>query len=436
MRASPREIAFSVSGYAALALLPLALAAAGRPPPARGFWIEFGVALGFVGLAMMGLQFALTARFSRISLHFGQDTLLHFHRRVGLIGSGFLLAHPAILLVAEPSYLAYMDPRDSAIRALALWALLAMVVLLVATTVWRRPMGLAYEWWRAGHGILAVGIVFVGLVHVLRVGWYVGELWKQLLWIGMSGGAILLLLHARVVRPLRMRREPYRVTEVRPEGPRLWTIAAEPVGHPGLRYRAGQYCWLTFAKTPFALQQHPFSISTAPSSGKLEFTIKEVGDFTRGVGRIPVGAPLFLEGPYGSFVLPGRPRGELVFVGGGVGITPVASILRELRAGGGRRGARLLHGAAVPEGLLFREEFMEMEREGWLTYVPVVESPPEGWTGVRGTFDAETLAAHLPIGQHEYFVCGPEAMLDAVEGWLAERGVPALHVHGERFHIA
>jgi predicted ferric reductase len=436
VRASPRDITLSVGAYVALGLLPLILAAAGSPPPARGFWIEFGVGLGFVGLAMMGLQFALTARFARISLHFGQDTLLHFHRRVGLIGSAFLLAHPAILLAAQPAYLVYLDPRDSAVRALALWAVLIMVMLLVATTLWRRPMGIAYEWWRAGHGILAVGIVFVGLIHVLRVGWYVSEPWKQAVWVGMSGAAIALLLHARLLRPLRMRRAPFRVAEVRPEGPRLWTVAAEPVGHAGLDFRAGQYCWLTFSHTPFAIQQHPFSISSAPASGKLEFTIKEVGDFTRGVPRIPVGAPLFLEGPYGSFVLPERPRGELVFVGGGVGITPVASILRELRARGNPPRARLLHGAAVPEGLLFREEFQEMAAEGWLTYLPVVETPPAGWGGLVGTFDAPTLEAHLPLGEHEYFVCGPEGMLDAVEGWLSEGGVSALHVHGERFHIA
>jgi predicted ferric reductase len=436
VRASPRDLTFALGGYSALALIPLALAAAGEPRPPRGFWIEFGVGLGFVGLAMLGLQFALTARFGQISLHFGQDTLLHFHRRVGLIATGFLLAHPLILFVAEPAYLSYLDPRDSAVRALALWALIAMLVALIATTVWRRPMGIAYEWWRAGHGLLAVGVVFVGLVHVLRVGWYVSEPWKQLVWTGMTGAAIVLLLWARVMRPLQMRKRPYRVRQVRPEGPRLWTVEAEPVGHEGLRFRAGQYCWLTFAHTPFAIQQHPFSLSSAPSSGRLEFTIKEVGDFTRGVGGIPAGSPLFLEGPYGSFVLPEEPRGELIFVGGGVGITPVASILRELRARGGFRRARLLHGAAVAEGLLFREEFEAMQREGWLTYVPVLERAPRDWQGVRGTFDDAVLDSHLPLGDNEYFVCGPEGMLDAVEGWLVAKGISALHVHGERFHIA
>lgn len=55
-------------------MAPLVIAVIGHEEESRGFWIEFGVGLGFVGLAMMGLQFVLTARYNRIGAPFGIGT--------------------------------------------------------------------------------------------------------------------------------------------------------------------------------------------------------------------------------------------------------------------------------------------------------------------------------------------------------------------------
>jgi len=54
------------------------------------------VALGFTGLAMMGLEFALVARFRAVAAPFGQDALLQFHREIGYVGLVFILTHFAI----------------------------------------------------------------------------------------------------------------------------------------------------------------------------------------------------------------------------------------------------------------------------------------------------------------------------------------------------
>jgi len=61
--------------YLLFILAPLFALLAGGMPPARGFWTEFAVALGYSGLAMMGLQFGLTARFKRATAPFGIDII-------------------------------------------------------------------------------------------------------------------------------------------------------------------------------------------------------------------------------------------------------------------------------------------------------------------------------------------------------------------------
>ncbi|CAN5808122.1 MAG: ferric reductase-like transmembrane domain-containing protein [Gemmatimonadetes bacterium] len=439
MKRSFGQAVFWAGVYIALSVLPLALVLVGPLPVARGFWIEFAVGLGFVGLAMLGLQFALTARFRPIAAPFGLDTMLHFHRQAGIVAFMFILAHPLLLLVLHPVFLEFLDPRSSIARALALWVALGSLALLVMLTLWRRPLGVAYEWWRATHGILALLVVFIGLVHVLRVGHYISGPWKQAVWVAMSGGAILLLLYSRLVKPLLLARQPYRVAEVRPERGDSWTVALEPDEHDGLDFTAGQFAWVTFGPSPFSLEQHPFSFSSsARRSGRLEFTIKELGDFTATIGKIPPGTRAFVEGPYGAFTL-SPDASAAVFVVGGVGITPVMSILRTLADDGDRRPLLLIYAHSRLDAMTFREELQELSTRLDLRIVDVLEDPHAGWDGESGFVEPRLLERQLATFQPlapEYFVCGPEPMMDVVETHLIGRGVRLRKLNSERFNIA
>src|SRR5919201_5467319 len=87
---------FWVIAYLGAVLSPLVFAVIGASQPDHGFWTNFSVALGFVGLAMMGLEFVLVARFRPLAAPFGQDALLQFHRQIGYVGLGFIGVHFAI----------------------------------------------------------------------------------------------------------------------------------------------------------------------------------------------------------------------------------------------------------------------------------------------------------------------------------------------------
>ena len=64
--------------YLLFCLVPLVLAAGQSRPPGRPFLVEFSVALGFVGLSILALQFALIARFKVVAVPFGIDALLRY----------------------------------------------------------------------------------------------------------------------------------------------------------------------------------------------------------------------------------------------------------------------------------------------------------------------------------------------------------------------
>ena len=95
--------------YLAVAVAPLVLALPGSES-GRGFPIDFSIALGFVGLSLMGLQFALFALFRSVSAPLGVDALLQYHRQMAYVALLFILTHPLILFAADPGrYLPLLD---------------------------------------------------------------------------------------------------------------------------------------------------------------------------------------------------------------------------------------------------------------------------------------------------------------------------------------
>lgn len=438
MRFSTTQAVLWLVGYVILAAAPVFIAYAGPLPPVRDAVVEFAVGLGFVGLAMLALQFVLTGRFQQVAESAGLDSMLHFHRQMGIAAFLFILAHPVLLFISNPAYLIFLDPRVNLPRAVALSMAMAALVLLIASTLWRKRFGLTYEYWRFGHGILAAFVLFVGLVHVIQVGYYIDQLWKQVLWAVLTVAALGLLLHARLFRPLHMMRHPYRVMEVRRERGPSYTVFVEPVGHPGMRFTPGQFAWVTIGRSPFSMQQHPFSFSTsAERPQRIGFTIKELGDFTSTIKNIEPGTAAYLEGPFGAFTPPPQPGRGVVFIVGGVGITPVMSMLRTFRDRHERRTLHLIYGNLELQTGLFVDELAELEKELDLRVVHVIEKETDDWRGEVGRIDPDLLDRLLPENPDgfDYLVCGPEPMMDVVERYLRKRGLPIGRILSERFQI-
>lgn len=433
-----RRLQFAVLVYAVVVLTPLFVVLIGPVERDRGFWIEFGVALGFIGLAMLGLQSVLTARFGGFSASLGQDALLQFHRQAGIVAFVLVLAHPVVLLAANGSYWAYLDLRDNFLRAAFLIIVLIALPVIIVTSLWRDRLRIPYEWWRLGHGALAVLILLIGLVHITRVRHYLESGWKQALWIGIGGAAIGCVLYVRVVTPLLQRRSPYTVTAVEPLADRTWSIRVQPDEGAPPSFSAGQFHFLTIDRTPFSLEQHPFSVaSSAAGSSDIEFAVKELGDYTSAIGEVPVGSRAFVQGPHGSLQLPDAPVRGLVLVAGGIGITPVLSMVRTIHDRGDSLPVLLVYANRSPEEAAYRDELERLAGGMDLEIVEVLDEPPPDWQGEHGPLDRATLERILPpdAAEWHHVICGPPMMMEVVERTLEDLGVPLDRIESERFDI-
>jgi ferredoxin-NADP reductase len=126
-----------------------------------------------------------------------------------------------------------------------------------------------------------------------------------------------------------------------------------------------------------------------------------------------------------------------VLIAGGVGVTPMMSMIRTLADQGDKRPVVLLYGVQDWDSITFREELEALKARLSLTIVYVLAKPPANWTGEQGFINAEVFKRHLvpPYADHEYFICGPNVMMDAIEKALGEMNVPMSKYHSERYSV-
>jgi predicted ferric reductase len=426
---------FWVMAYVGVVVAPLVFAAIGASRPDHDFLTSFSVALGFVGLAMMGLEFVLVARFKPVASPFGQDALLQFHRQIGFVGLAFVVVHVAISAKWDQLTL------GNAISAPALvWfgmAAVLSVIALVATSVWRLRLRLSYEAWHAAHTALAVIAVVGALTHVYFVDEYVSTLWKQALWGLMSAAFVALLAWVRLVKPRGMLERPWRLERVGAEPGRTTTLALSPPAGTGFRFDPGQFAWFAFGRSPFSLTLHPFSFSSSAERDEVEIAVKALGDLSSRVHELEPGTTVYVDGPHGVFSMDQDEGPGFGFIAGGVGITGPLSMLRTMADREDVRPAVLVYANGEWDGVAFRDELERLKGRLNLEVVHVLTRPPADWTGESGYVSAELLARHLPAGyrRFQYFICGPDPMMDAAESALIGLGVPAERVHTERFDM-
>jgi predicted ferric reductase len=331
---------------------------------------------------------------------------------------------------------------QNAIRAPGLvWfgmaAVLSLLVL-VAKSVWRKRLRLSYEWWHRGHTVLAVVVVVTALVHIYFVNEYVGSLAKQVLWGLMTGAFVGLTVWVRVVKPWTMLRRPWRLERVGAEPGRTTTLALTPPAGSQFRFQPGQFAWFAFGRSPFSLTKHPFSFSSSAEQTETEIAVKALGDYTSRISELESGIPVYVDGPDGVFSIDQSEGPGFGLIAGGVGIAGLISMVCTMADREDPRPVVLVYANRDWDGVAFRAVLDRLTERMNLTVVHVLEHSPHAWTGETGYVTGDLLSRCLPANfrRFQFFICGPDPMMDAAEAALLDLGVPGERIHTERFDMA
>lgn len=438
----PRTGLSRIITYLVLILLPLVIVTVYNLPPPDLFAYNLGRGFALLALTIMVLQVVLAARLKWVEAPFGLNLTFPFHRRMGVFAAALLLTHPFLMVLGGGGWKLLLGDNTWYIWVGRI-ALLTLLIN-VALSVWRIPLGLSFEKWRLGHNISGPVILVLGFVH----SWYASVDFTlglmQALWVALLVVAVGLYCHHRFYTPSRLRRRPYQVVDVRQEAPNVWTLKfAPPPGQARFDFLPGQFQFVTLLRRRgLPEEEHHFTISSSPAeTGFHTSTIKASGDFTATIGQTRPGDLAVIQAPFGrfSYVLHPEAR-DLVFIAGGIGITPFMSNLRHMRDVQADRRVLLLFANKTEGDIVFREELASMEAAGArpeLQVFHVLSRPGETWTGERGHLDREMVQRLCGdrVQSSMFFLCCPPPMTESLWQILRDLGVPDSRISFEYFSL-
>jgi len=411
--------------------------------PRVPLWEQLSVVTGLMALSALVCAVVLPSRLRSLTRAFGIESVLDVHRRTGAAVGLLVLLHLACVVVEKPAQAALLDPEHAGPPAHAAVGATVALGLLVVLAVGRRK--LSYEVWRWAHVALAGTVVALSALHVVLLDQLLQEPVMSVVLTALAVLVLGVLVHRWAWRSLADPSTEFVLREVRFETPTVSTLVLAPRGSrhglDGWTFAPGQFAWLRLERSVFA-QEHPFTIASgAHMDRQVEFTIRHAGDFTREVGRLQPGSPIWVDGPHGSFTSDKPTCTGVVMIAGGVGVTPMMSMIRTAAHRGDQRPHRLVVVAGTPEDLLFREELTVLRGYLDLEVIEVLRRPPQGWTGCSGGISPELLATVLAADGYrpadlDWFLCGPPSLVaDALDA-LDALDVPARRVHTEQFDFA
>jgi ferredoxin-NADP reductase len=182
-----------------------------------------------------------------------------------------------------------------------------------------------------------------------------------------------------------------------------------------------------------------FSIVSAPHESELVIATRMRDTaYKRVLKAMPAGGRLSLRGPAGLFTLDPADSRPAVFLAGGIGVTPFASMLREAAHSGLARDLWLFYSNRRPEDAAFLDELMTLPKRNpkihFVGTMVEMDKSTRGWSGDRGFLDRAMLERHLKsLAGNVYYIAGPPGLVEAMQKMLTGSGVAEDAIHTDEF---
>ncbi len=210
-----------------------------------------------------------------------------------------------------------------------------------------------------------------------------------------------------------------------PVAPSIQTFWFKP--ERPVRYIAGQFTeiYLPHDQPDDRGIRRWFTLSSSPTEDMVSITTKRAshrsGSFKEELWRLAPGTPLKLADPMGDFVLPKDKTIPIVFVAGGMGITPMRSMVKWLKDSGEHRQIHLIYAVTEEADLAFTDLFKDYDLE----FTPIVKTPAGNWDGLTGSISSQRVLELAPDdGKSIYYLSGPEPMVETFYKEMRAKGIP------------
>ena len=443
----------------------------------KQFDISFLDISAYIGLAAVALMtcnllmgLLVSTQYSTVtSWPYRRLPISKIHNVTGYTALLLVLAHPVWLLFAKVSNFTVLNllvpvtlihqPLENSLGAVALYLLIFVVI----TAYLRKRF--AYAFWKKLH-YTSYGVLVLFFAHSVLIDPNVhaaipidfldgGKLFVYAC-TAISSFAILWRVTAgKRLRSLNQLESPksvaakpgwkgqLRLVAISDEAPGIRTFRfANPNGATlelPFSYRAGQYLGFDFndGQRRFA---RSYSLSSSPhETHHCDISVKLIKN---GLGsgylhkQAKVGDLLGCSGPFGEFVFDEKKSRSILLLGGGVGVTPLMSLVRNLAANNWDGDVHLLYAFMTPQHQAFKHELeaIAAERANFKMLFLPTELAGQAWSGPHGLINTQILTNFVPNLRHSpVYLCGPAPMMTAAKALLKTLGVAAEQIHTEDF---
>lgn len=239
--------------------------------------------------------------------------------------------------------------------------------------------------------------------------------------------------------PPQVKLRNYIIKENRPIARGIFELVLENNdGEPIPPFLSGQWVGLHLLNpdgTEWA--RAAYSIATTPSHGVREIVlgIKVEKDFTKRASELKPGDRVMLQGPFGVFTI--KPDAErLVMFAGGIGITPILSMIRDLAGASHQPETTLFYSGKACDSMAYWDEIKGYAKTcPWFKLVGVcTEEADPDWEGETKRVDIQMMDAHIKdYSKGLYLLCGPRSFMDSLTEILYRKGVLKSQIRKELF---
>jgi len=363
-----------------------------------------------------------TARF--FDRFFGINRIILFQRKFALATALFVILHPIFFIMSSKSILPYLIPDFSVIPlAIGAFSLYIFIIVMTCSLIYKR---ISYNIWQYIH-ILTYILFFFSLYHAFNWGSDSGNFFIRITYLLLFIAIIIGIIY-RTYYKLKQRKNKFYVKDIKWETKDTFTLILKSDNK--FNFKSGQFCFLRLNKDKL-YARHPFTISSYPYDDNFHFTIKLNGRFTKAASELKKGEEVIVEGPFGIFTIENRIK-DLVFIAGGVGITPFMSIIRNQLKNREKQNILLLYGAKTYDSIIFKNYLDKIKEKGFRKIY--VLSQEEHKMCEKGYINREIIKKYAKDVENSlFYICGPEPMKKLCEKELKALGVNSKNIITESF---
>lgn len=394
---------------------------------------SLGELTGIVGIILFSINLILTTRFSFVErLMGGLNNVYKKHSIIGQTGLMLILFHPLLLLAR---YASTLQEASSFLSFSSNWGRnfglisLSLIVGLIVLTLYLRPK---YNIWKFTHKFLGVAF-FLIVLHVYLIPSYSlnnNAFLKYYIFTFASLG-FLAFLYRTIFGKFLIKKYTYKVVDVMYPNDRTIKISLKRIGEK-MRFKSGQFIFISFKQDGLSPEIHPFSISSAPNEELLNITVKKLGDFTNDlVDILKAGSTAKIEGPFGVFSYKNAKNKKQIWIAGGVGITPFISMAKDLIHSNDNYIIKLYYAVRNKNEAIYLGLLTEISKilNNRFTIIPF-------YSDEKGYINSDYIMANTKdISERDVFLCAPPQMVDMLKRDFLVRGICSEVIHSEEFDL-